>query len=64
MNKIDIEKSIAALCNQNKIQISELPRFTFGTKEQCTHLIGSPVKTCGIKLYIKHYCIVFSTLAL
>ncbi len=25
---------------------------------------GSPVKTCGIKLYIKHYCIVFSTLAL
>ncbi|MCW3806122.1 hypothetical protein [Plebeiibacterium marinum] len=39
MNKKDIEKSIAALCNQNKIQISELPRFTFGTKEECTHLI-------------------------
>ncbi len=39
MNKRDIQKSIEDLRKMNKLQISYLPTFSFGTKEECEYLI-------------------------
>ncbi len=39
MERIDIKNSIEELCKSNKLDISQVPTFSFGTKEECELLI-------------------------